>query len=194
MLLLRPIATAAAIMLLAANTYAQRIKILEGSADVLKNEKEINIEFTYNDMSVGKFDQEADYVKSRTQELNKKEPGRGDTWAKAWIADRKNRFEPKFEELFSKTGEITLAANAKYTLIFNTSFTEPGFNVGVMKKNAYIDGVVTIVETADKSKVVAKINVDNAPGRSFWGNDFDTGERIMEAYAMAGKALAKKLK
>lgn len=189
-----PILMIAAITLLAANSFAQSIKVTEGKLDVLENQKEINIEYTYNNMGVGKFDKEEDYVKSRIEDLNKKEPGRGDTWAKAWAADRKSRFEPKFDELFTKTSDMTLATNAKYTIIFNTSFTEPGFNVGVMKKNAYIDGEITIVETADHNKVVAKATIRKSPGRSFWGNDFDTGERIAEAYAMAGKALAKKVK
>ncbi len=190
----RPILLMAAATALAANVHAQRIRVTDGSLDVLKNEKDINIEYSYDNMKVGKFDSEAEYVKSRTAELNKKESGRGDTWAKAWLADRKDRFEPKFDELFTKTADMTLANKAKYTIIFNTTFTEPGFNVGVMKKNAYIDGEITIVETADKSKVVAKATIEKSPGRSFWGNDFDTGERISEAYAMAGKALARKVK
>src|SRR5688572_3735559 len=150
---LRPIMLLAAATTLAASVQAQRIRVTDGSLDVLKNEKDINIEYAYERMKVGKFDNEADYVKSRTEDLNKKEAGRGDTWAKAWVADRKSRFEPKFDELFTKTAEMTLANKAKYTIIFNTSFVEPGFNVGVMKKNAYIDGEITIVETADKNKV-----------------------------------------
>jgi hypothetical protein len=194
MKVLRPILLLSTVTLLAGSTYAQKIKVTHGSLDALKNEKEINIEYTYENMGVGKFDNEADYVKKRTAELNAKEPGRGNTWAKAWVADRKDRFEPKFDELFTKTGNMTLSKNAKYTIIFNTSFVEPGFNVGVMKKNAYIDGEVLIVETADRSKVVAKLTVEKAPGRSFWGNDYDTGERISEAYAMSGKALARKIK
>lgn len=181
-------------MLLAVSTYAQRIKVTEGKLDVLEGQKEINIEYSYEGMKVGKFDKEEEYVKSRTAELNKKEPGRGDQWAKAWVADRKQRFEPKFDELFSKTSGMQLDKNAKYTIIFNTVFTEPGFNVVVHRKNAYIDGEVTIVETADRNKVVAKATIDNSPGNSFWGNDYDTGERISEAYAKAGKELAKKVK
>ncbi len=181
-------------MLLAVSTYAQRIKVTEGKLSVLEGQKEINIEYSYDNMRVGKFDKEEEYIKSRTEELNKKEPGRGDQWAKAWVADRKQRFEPKFDELFSKTSGMQLDKNAKYTIIFNTVFTEPGFNVVVHRKNAYIDGEVTIVETADKSKVVAKATIDNSPGKSVWGNDYDTGERISEAYAKAGKELAKKVK
>ena len=190
----RPFFMIAGAMLLAVSTYAQRIKVTEGKLSVLEGQKEINIEYSYDNMRVGKFDKEEDYIKSRTEELNKKEPGRGDKWAKAWVADRKDRFEPKFDELFSKISGMQLDKNAKYTIIFNTVFTEPGFNVVVPRKNAYIDGEVTIDETADRNKVVAKATVDNSHGNSVRGNDYDTGERISEAYAKAGKELAKKVK
>lgn len=190
---LRPILMLSAVAVFTGSAYAQKIKVTGGSLDALKNVREINTEFTYEKMSVGKFDKEEDYVKKRTEELNKKESGRGDTWAKAWVADRESRFEPKFNELLAKTGEVTVNEKAKYTIIFNTSFVEPGFNVGVMKKNAYIDGELLIVETANRNKVVARLTVEKAPGRSFWGNDYDTGERISEAYAVTGKVLAKKI-
>lgn len=61
----------------------------------------------------------------------------------------------------------------KYTLIFKTDFTEPGFNVGVMRKNAVISGEAWIVETANKDHIIAKISVDKALGRTFGGYDFD---------------------
>ncbi|WP_341839235.1 hypothetical protein [Chitinophaga caseinilytica] len=185
---LRMVMCMAGALMLAATAHAQRIRVTEGSLDVLKNEKDINIEFTYDNMKVGKFDKEADYVASRVKDLNKKEPGRGDTWAKAWVDDRKARFEPKFEELFTQVTDLKFTNKAKYTLIFNTSFTEPGFNVGVMRKNAYISGEFTLMESG---KVVAKGTLEKSPGRTFWDNDFDTGERISEAYEMAGKALGR---
>ena len=68
--------------------------------------------------------------------------------------------------------------NEKYTLIFKTVFTRsPRFNIGVMRKNAYIDGQAWIVETANPDKVIAKLEINNCPGRTFLcGNDYDTGE------------------
>ncbi|MGN6435536.1 MAG: hypothetical protein ACTHMM_03345 [Agriterribacter sp.] len=179
---------------LTANVFAQRIKVTEGKVPDFGSEKSINTEFTYDNISVGKFDKEEDYIKSKTEEYNKKEAGRGDNWAKGWIADRKNRFEPKFDELLTKYSDLTIDANAKYTIIFNTKFIEPGFNIGITRKNAYINGEAVIVETANKSKVLARISIDKAPGNSFWGNDYDTGERLSETYATAGKALGKFLK
>jgi len=173
---------------------AQKLKLTDGDLSPLKDQTAINFEFTYDNMAVGKFDTEKEYIEKKTEEYNKKEAGKGDTWAKNWVSDRQSRFEPKFIELFTKTSEMTESKTAKYTIIFKTRFTEPGFNVGVMKKSAKIDGDAVIVETANKSKVIATISVDDAPGRTFWGGDFDTGQRISEAYADAGKAIAKYIK
>jgi len=167
---------------------------LEGSIDAVKAESSINLEYTYDNMSVGKFDKEEDYIAKKKEDYNNKEAGRGDTWAKAWVDDRKNRFEPKFEELFTEYSDKSNSKKAKYTLIFKTIFTEPGYNVGVMRKNAQINAIALIVETANPANVIAKISVDKALGRTFGGYDFDTGGRIAEAYADAGKALGKYLK
>lgn len=53
---------------------AQRIKINDGNLSVLKSEKTINVEFTYDNMKVGKFDKEDDYLSTKKEEYNKKEP------------------------------------------------------------------------------------------------------------------------
>ncbi len=172
---------------------AQKVKLLEGKLDVLKSEEKLNLEYDYSDMGVGKFESEADYLAKKKADYDKKEPGRGDQWESSWKADRKNRFQPQFEELFSKHSGLTAGniPSAKYTLIFKTTYTEPGYNVYVTRKNAEIDGEALLVETADKSKVIARMSVLNCPGRTFGGNDYDTGERIQEAYAVAGKGLGK---
>ncbi len=174
--------------------YAQRIRVVEGKVPDLKNEKSVNTEFTYDNLSVGKFDKEADYINAKTEEYNKKEAGRGDSWAKKWVEDRELRYEPKFDELFTKYSDLSIDNNARYTIILHTTFMEPGFNIGITRKNAFINGEVLIVETANKSNVIAKLSLDKAPGNSFWGNDYDTGERLSETYATAGKALGKFVK
>jgi hypothetical protein len=122
---------------------------------------------------------------------NEKEAGRGDTWENAWIDDRTRRFEPQFTELFQKHGERAVNASAKYTLIFHTTRTEPGFNVGVWREPARIDAEVLIVETANRDNIIAKLSVANAPGRDAAGFDYDTGYRIQEAYAKSGKELGQ---
>ncbi|MEJ0104080.1 MAG: hypothetical protein WDO19_16630 [Bacteroidota bacterium] len=109
-----------AIVSFSINTNAQKIKTTEGDLSVLANETAINVEFIYDGMSVGKFATEKEYVQKKTEEYNKKEAGRGDTWAKKWVADRASRFEPKFIELFQETSGMTVKKRCKiYTGIQN---------------------------------------------------------------------------
>jgi hypothetical protein len=181
-------------MLLSSASFAQKVKLVEGSLKPLKGQKAIRVEFTYDNMIVGKDLTEEDYIKRKKEEYNEKEAGRGEKWEKAWVDDRKERFEPQFVELFEKHSSMTTNANdAQYTLVFHTTRTEPGWNVGVMRAPARIDAEVSIQESANPDKVIARLTVVNAPGRDAAGFDFDTGYRIQEAYAKSGKEIAQLL-
>lgn len=178
-------------LLLSITVYSQKVKLVSGSLAPLKGEPGLNVEFTYDNMTVGDDLSEKEYVDKKKRAYNEKEPGRGDKWEQAWFADRTNRFEPNFIELFVKYSQKKVTADGKYTLIFNTTRTEPGFNVGVARKSARIDAKVQIVETANRSNIIAHLIVDNAPGRGAGGYDFDSGFRIEEAYAKSGKEIGK---
>lgn len=172
--------------------YGQKLKLIEGDVSVLKGQKAVKTEFTYDNMSVGKFPKEADYVAQKKADYNKKEPGTGDAWEEKWVSDRKERFEPQFRELFNEYGKIsTVGEDSPYTLIFKTVKTEPGWNIGISRAPAYIDAEVWIVDTKDPAKVHAKISITKAPGRDAMGYDFETGARLQEAYAKSGKELGK---
>lgn len=173
--------------------YAQKLKVVQGDLSVLKGQSSVKTEFTYDNMTVTtKNVPEAEFVSTKKDEYNKKEAGRGDKFAQSWVDDRANRFEPQFRELFAKhSGMTTADDNAKYTLIFHTTHTETGYNIGISKRPAYIDGEAFLVETADKSKVVARLTIDNVPGSQFGGYDYDTGTRLAECYAKAGKDIGK---
>jgi hypothetical protein len=183
-----------ALVFFSINANAQKLKTREGDISVLKNETSINVEFVYDGMSVGSFSEEKDYIQKKIEDYNKKEPGNGDRWAKAWVGDRKTRFEPKFKELFEEYSKMMVKPKSKYTMIFKTTHTEPGYNIYISRKNAEIDAEVTIVETADRTKTIAVVTISNAKGRTFGGNDFDTGSRLAESYADAGKYLGKYIK
>lgn len=183
------------IMFVSGVCYAQKIRLVEGNLKALKGLSSVKTEFTYDNMMVGKDMTESAYMKEKKEKLDEKEPGRGDKWEKAWTDDRKDRFEPQFRELFAKhSGMSTTDEKAQYTMIFKTTRTEPGWNVGLMRVPAYIDGEAWIVESSNPSKVVAKITVMKSPGRDAWGMDFETGARLQEAYAKAGKELGAFIK
>lgn len=181
------------LVIVAGAASAQKVTQTEGNASVLKGQKKVNVEFVYDDFSVGK-EKESDYVARKVKEYNEKEAGRGDKWKNSWISDRKGTYEPQFFELFNKySGGIQGGAftDAKYTLIVKIKRIEPGFNVYVMKKYAELDVEISVVETANKGKVLAKIKADKAPGRTYGLSDMDTGVRIGETFAMLGKTFGK---
>lgn len=189
-------ASMVALSVFVTDSFAQKVNVKSGDVAVLAGQKTINVEYDYSSFGVGKFATEKEYLDKKSEEYNAKEAGRGDNWKKAWVADRKDRFEPKFEELFNKGLEdkglsvVGGRPDSKYTLIVRTTFVEPGFNVGVMRKNAAVDFQFDIVESANKSSKVAELSVLKVPGSMAMGMDFDTGARLAESYAKAGKVLA----
>lgn len=183
------------LVLLFTGATAQKISVKSGSFDDLKGQETVNIEYTFDNMGVGKFDKEEDYIAKKVAEYNGKEPGTGDKWQEAWVNDRDERFRPRFEEEFdnmmmSKGVGMRVSSASDYTLIVHTSFTEPGFNIGITRANAYVNLEVYLVKTGEPGNVLAEMIVKNAPGRDWAGYDFDTGFRIQEAYAKAGKEIA----
>jgi hypothetical protein len=188
----------AAAVLIAGSANAQ--KWSEGKdLSYLKGQKEILLKFTYDNMKVSnKMKPEAEWVKEKVEEQNKKEAGKGDAFAKAWVENRANVYEPKFEELFNKEAGENLQgdrtkSSAKYTLIVHTTRTEQGYNIGISKAPASIDFEFIIVETANPSVIKSKGVLLNVPGSSFAGADFDVASRLKECYAKSGKTMGKKL-
>lgn len=183
----------AALVLVAATASAQKLKVDEGTFAALKGQSKVNVEFDYSKFNVGKLT-EKEYVEKRTKELNEKEAGRGDKWKGLWVSDRKNRYEPHFYEQFNKQSGLTGGSfpEAKYTIVVKVTRIEPGFNIPmVMQKNAENDTELTLVETSNKGKALGKITATKAVGRTFGGNDWDTGIRIEESFELLGKTLGK---
>jgi hypothetical protein len=178
---------------------AKSQKLISGELGFLKGTKQLKIEYEYNNLMVGNMNEE-DYIKKKTSEYNAKMPGKGDSWLESWKGDRKTRYQPKFEKMLQKYLEekgVTAdpeMKDAKYTMIVRTTFAEPGYYAYVTQKNASINIEVVIVETANKEKELAKIVHRNIPGRTAMGEDWDTGVRLEEAYAKAGKDIGNFLK
>lgn len=181
------------IILMATPLFGQKIKVVSGDLNNLQGITELRIEYDYSDLGVGKFDVEADYIDKKVKELNEDEPGSGDSWKEKWFEDRSLKFEPKFEELLSEYAPFIKSGQdvqAEITLIVHTTFIEPGFNVGVSRKPALINLELTFLKGDEELVVISMLK---SPGNAAMGFDFDTGYRISEAYAKAGKSLGKYL-
>jgi hypothetical protein len=179
---------------------AQRMTLTSGSFKALNGQKEVNIVYKYDGMKVGigkKAVPEDEYIAKKKGEYNKKEAGRGDKWEGDWAADREKRFHGKFEELFNKgMAKSGLKASqnnsgAKYTMVVHTTTTEPGWNIPMVgKQPSLVDMTISLVETGNEGSPLGVITLVGAPGTTFGYGDWDTGVRIQESYAKAGKSLA----
>ena len=160
--------------------------------------KNINTEYDFSNFGVGKYKNESSYVADKVKEGNSKEAGKGDAWEVKWQGAKKTLFPEKFEKLINdvmekKGQKYGNFPTAKYTVIVKTTFLEPGYNIGISKKPAYINLEVSFVETANKSKVVAVYYLTQVPGSDAMGFDFDASGRISESYAKSGKMVGKEL-
>lgn len=182
------------LLLLTVPGFSQKTKILNGDLSFLKEASSVHLSFTYDDLMVGKM-KEKDYISKRKSEAEKKEAGSGEKWEESWKNDRTRTFEPFFEKRINEEVEnISFSSNnpAEITLNVATTFIEPGFNVGVASKNAYINLTYTFSDKNGKN--LATIEMLKIPGRDAMGVDFDTSWRISEAYNKAAKELGKMIK
>jgi hypothetical protein len=174
--------------------HSQQVVLVSGDPSILRGETRLGILFNFDGMSVGKM-LETDYKAKKIAEYNQKTPGKGDEWSKSWESDKVSRFQPKFEDMLNKylnpkgVSASPEIKDSKYSIILKTTFIEPGYNIYVSKQNAMINVEVYIVETANPSNILVKYTIKRIPGRTFMGDDYDTGGRIEEAYAKCGKNL-----
>lgn len=186
---------AAVLLLSVSGLHAQKMKLESGSLDFLNGATSVNIEYTYDGLTVGKQTEQA-YTEKKVAEMNAKEAGKGDQWLESWKHNRAARFQPKFEELLNKQfagrkAELKVGADAaaKYTLILKTTLIEPGWNIAITRHDAEVSATAVFVETQNRATELAVVTISRAPGRDAMGYDFDGGWRVQEAYAKAGKEL-----
>ncbi|HEU4551297.1 MAG TPA: hypothetical protein VFS25_00620 [Chitinophaga sp.] len=168
----------------------QAQEIVKGNLNFLKGATGVNVTFVYDDLTVGKEGKEANYIKRKKAEKEAKEAGSGETWEQNWQADKEKSYKPRFIKLLCKyTGwPLSEDTKEKYTMVVNTQFIEPGYNVGISSGAAVLNLEITIYDSADMKKVLCKITMEDVKGGK---GQFDTATRIGEAYAKAGKELGK---
>jgi hypothetical protein len=177
---------------------AQDIDVKKGDFKFLSGQKELNVEFNYNNLKINKENLTNDqYIAERVADLNNKSKGSGDAWKKRWDSAREMIWNPKFIELLSKyygnEKDVTIQeglTSAKYTLMVDVVWIYPGWDAAIMKQPAKVSTVLRFVETANKSNVLLEIETDQAPGDQ-WGSNFSNESRIGEGFAKTAKSIAK---
>lgn len=188
-----------AFVMISSMAFAQKLKVTNGDIKNLKGITAYNLEFDYTNVQIPKFDSEEDFLADKMQKREEKEAGGGDKFKNSWFGDREERYRPKFTESFNKRfdeGEVSVGVNpdAEYTMMVHSTRIYAGYNVGVVRRNAEIDAVITVFETANPDNVLFSGEYTRAQGNGAMGYDFDTGFRISECYAKLAKTFAGYIK
>jgi len=176
---------------------SQKAKITEGNFKNLKGITEFNLEFDYTDVQIPKYKSEDEFLKDKMAKRDDKEPGTGEVFKKSWFDDRDERYAPKFIESFNKrfdNGEVKVdrdLESAEYTVKIHTTGLYAGYNVGISRKNAWIDAVITVYKNDNLDKAILVVKYTKAEGSGAMGYDYDSGYRISECYAKLAKTFAK---
>ncbi len=189
------------VLFVSCSMMSQDMKVAQGDFGFLKDQKEINVEFDYENLKLLEDNlSETQYVSDRVTELNAKIKGNGDAWKKRWVSSKELIWNPKFLELVNivllkEKKEVNFQeelTTSKYTLIVEVVWIYPGWDAGIMKQPAKVSTKLIFVETANKSNVLLEITSEKAPGDQY-GNNFSNESRIGEGFAKTGKSLAKML-
>lgn len=176
------------------SAFSQKLK-QNGDLSFLKGQEKVNVEFVYDDVVVGK-ENEAEYVQKKMDEREEDEMGGGEKWRDKWIGDRETHFKPGFLELINKTTgddvEFGDFPDAEYTLRFHVTRLEPGWNIGISRKPAEIDGIAYFGKTGSEPE--ANVTINRAPGSQAFGGDYEVSARLKESFAISGKRLGSLLK
>lgn len=175
---------------------AQKGKVLEGSWSSISTVKKFDLEFDYSNVEVPDFDTEQDYINQKIKEKDEDKPGDGAIWEKRYFADREEHFEPKFVESFNKRGDWQASKDfdtAEYVLKVETTMLYHGWNVGVMRKAARLDAVISVYKRGDTTPLL-KVKYENIKGADAMGFDYGIHSRVAEGYAKLAKSFLADLK
>ncbi|MCF1421083.1 hypothetical protein [Mangrovimonas futianensis] len=179
------------------NLTAQKAKVTKGDWSNLKGITAYNVVFDYSDLTIPKYDSEEEFLKDKMAKREEKEPGTGEAFKKSWFSDREEFYEPNFINTFNdryKDGAVKVGKdlpNAEYTMKIHTTFIYPGYNVGVVRHNSKLEVTLSVYKNDAPDNVIFSVDYTKIEGQGNGGFDFNSGQRIADAYIIFARALTK---
>lgn len=178
--------------------FAQKAKVTEGNWENLKGISAYNVEFDYSNLEIPKYDSEEEFLKDKMEKREEKEAGSGEVFKKSWYSDREEFYEPRFIETFNErykdeAVKVGKDITSDYTMMIHTTFIYPGYNVGIVRHNSKIELTLSVYKTDNPEDVIFSVDYTKIEGQGNGGYDFNSGQRIADAYIIFGRAFAKHL-
>ena len=182
-------------------TSAQKMGVVSGNFNFLKDQKEVNVELKFDNVLLMKEKiTESQYLENRKEDVLAN-PKRGEEGWKKWSGEWERYKSSVYLEDFlkalnnSKKIEFKRDAQAKYTLIVDTKWVFPGWHGGFVIQPAIMSATMRFVETANPTMTLLEISANEVTGKVPTGMSSDVMEyeRISSAYEKIGRLLLKQI-
>jgi hypothetical protein len=179
--------------------FSQKVNVTEGDWSNLKGISEYTLVFDYSDLEIPKYDSEEAFLDDKMAKRDEKEPGTGEAFKESWFSDRENYYEPRFIETFNeryKDGLVKVdrdLGSAEYTMKIHTTLIYPGYNVGVVRQNSKIEVTVSVFKNDNPDNILFSAEFTKVEGAGNAGYDFNSGQRIADAYIIFARSLEKNM-
>jgi len=136
----------------------------------------MNIEFRFDNMTIGKFNSEKEYIDYYVKDHNKKNPGSGEKWSQEWNTNTREKYPQVFiDQINTKTSKRGMNfsqknSDATYTMIVKTvqvSQLMGARNSFAEKQEVKLVMEISIVETKNPNNEIAKISVTKISGTGY---------------------------
>ncbi|MEO8933243.1 MAG: hypothetical protein ABI295_02965 [Xanthomarina sp.] len=177
--------------------FSQKAQVKKGDWTKLKGITEYNLEFDYSNLEIPKFDSEEAFLKDKMDKRDEKDPDAGEKFKESWFSDRENYYEPRFIETFNaryKDGLVKVdrdLGSAEYTMKVHTTLMYPGYNVGVVRQNSKIEVTLSVYKNDSPEDIIFSVDYTKIQGEGHGGFDFNSGQRIADAYIIFARKLVK---
>lgn len=176
---------------------AQRVKVISGDYNFLKDQKFVKVVFKFEGVTFAKKKiSEQQYIADRMEDIEKaggKEEA--EKWKADWKYSKDKTFQDKFLASWNKNTKIEASTKfdkTKYTLIVEPTWIYQGWFGGIMNDPAQLNTRMTFVETENPSNVLMVVEGIKAIGDNVVGIP-NNNDRIAECYAKTSKMLALKV-
>ena len=184
------------IILFTVTVNSQKLKIIKGGTETLKGVTEYNVVFDYSNITIAQYDSEEEFLKDKMKIREDNEQGAGAKFKKQWFSSRDSLYEPKFIKYFNDffTSKIKIKVlnegNAKYTMLINTVFIYPGYNVGVWGEESKLKATITVYETESPDNIVFTTREVYVKGKA----TYNSKNRIANSYIFLARRIAAYLR
>lgn len=176
---------------------AQRVKVISGDYNFLKDQKFIKVIFKYDNLKFEKKNlTEVEFLAKRMSEIEKSNgKEEAEKWKADWEHSKEQAFRDKFMRSWNNNSSILLSntfAQTKYTLIVEPTWMHVGLFIPLLSDKALVSSKMTFVETQNPNNILMVVEAIRATG----GNGFgvpNNNDRIAECFAKTSKMLALKV-